>query len=171
MGEKKFSLILPWSIYLLLLFIILSMVSFGTYFFALYSPMVHFFRGGGCKDVPATSATSYLVPLFTLVYIVLFHLLLPYNLDVPSYFTNRLRYCAAWPERDRTLYNPAANNLLAAVPLLPVPHLRLLWPLCYKLRLASTNIVENSRPEMTFVGLIHSTAHPQSCTGPCILQL
>src|ERR1700683_3438767 len=57
-----------------------------------------------CKNVPATSATSYSVPLFTLVYIVLFHLLLPYNLDVPSYFTNRLRYCAAWPDRDRTLY-------------------------------------------------------------------
>jgi hypothetical protein len=47
------------------------------------------------------SATSYLVSLFTLIYLVLFHLILPYNLDIPSYLNNRLRYCAAWPERDK----------------------------------------------------------------------
>ena len=35
-GWKKISLILPWSIYLLLLFIILFMVTFGTYFFTPY---------------------------------------------------------------------------------------------------------------------------------------
>ena len=49
-------------------------------------------------------ATSYLVALFTIIYQVIFTLLLPYNLDVPSYFTNRLRYCAAWPKRIRILY-------------------------------------------------------------------
>ena len=82
------------------------MLNLGTYFSStLYSPTIHFFRG--CKNVPATSATSYLVPLFILIYFVLFHLILPYNLDIPSYFTNRLRYCAAWPERDRTLYRYA----------------------------------------------------------------
>ena len=66
----------------------------------LYSPLVRFFGGGGVR-IPAT---PYLVALFTLIYIVIFTLLLPYNLDVPSYFTNRLRYCAAWPKRIRILY-------------------------------------------------------------------
>jgi hypothetical protein len=49
-------------------------------------------------------ATSYLVPLFTLIYLVLFHLLLPSYLDVPCYLKNRQRYCLVWPERDWTLY-------------------------------------------------------------------
>jgi len=62
MGEKKFSLILPWSIYLLLLFIILSMVTFGTYFFALYSPMVRFFGGGGCKDPSHILFSTFIYP-------------------------------------------------------------------------------------------------------------
>src|ERR1700735_1272658 len=44
-------------------------------------------------------ATSYLVPLFTLIYLVLFHLLPPYHLDVPCYLTNRQRYCSVWSEK------------------------------------------------------------------------
>src|ERR1700691_1375769 len=44
-------------------------------------------------------ATSYLVPLFTLIYLVLFHLLPPYHLDVPCYLNNRQRYCSVWSER------------------------------------------------------------------------
>src|ERR1700691_6286549 len=43
-------------------------------------------------------ATSYLVPLFTLIYLVLFHLLPPYHLDVPCYLNNRQRYCSVWSE-------------------------------------------------------------------------
>ena len=54
-----------------------------------------------CKG---TRATPYLVPLFTLIYIVLFHLLLPSYLDVPCYLNNRQRYCSVWPERDWTHY-------------------------------------------------------------------
>src|ERR1700688_3881263 len=45
-------------------------------------------------------ATSYLVPSFTLIYIVLFHLLPPYYLDVPCYLNNRQRYCSVWSERE-----------------------------------------------------------------------
>src|ERR1700683_1299824 len=45
-------------------------------------------------------ATSYLVPLFTLIYIVLFHLLPQYYLDVPCYLNNRQRYCSVWSERE-----------------------------------------------------------------------
>src|ERR1700683_5848713 len=44
----------------------------------------------------------------------LFHLLLPYNLDVPSYLTNRQRYCSAWPERDWILYI-FLNNLFLSL--------------------------------------------------------
>jgi hypothetical protein len=91
-GWKKFSLILPWSIYLLLLFIILSMVTFGTYFFTLYSPMVCFFGGGGCKD-PSHILFS------TFIYLALPHLLPPYHLDVPCYLNNRQRYCSVWSKR------------------------------------------------------------------------
>jgi hypothetical protein len=47
-------------------------------------------------------ATSYLVPLFTLIYKVLLHLLLPSYLIVPCYLNNRQRYCSVWPEKDRT---------------------------------------------------------------------
>src|ERR1700677_1789023 len=45
-------------------------------------------------------ATSYLVLLFTLIYIVLFHLLPLYYLDVPCYLNNRQRYCSVWSERE-----------------------------------------------------------------------
>ena len=54
-----------------------------------------------CVRIPAT---SYLVPLFTLIYLVLFHLLLPSYLDLPCYLNNRQRYRSVWPERDWTLY-------------------------------------------------------------------
>jgi cellulose synthase/poly-beta-1,6-N-acetylglucosamine synthase-like glycosyltransferase len=50
-------------------------------------------------------ATSYLVPLFTLIYLVLLHLLLPSYLNVPCYLNNRQRYCSVWPEKDWTHYN------------------------------------------------------------------
>jgi hypothetical protein len=43
--------------------------------------------------------TSYLVLLFTQIYLVLFHLLPPYHLDVPCYLNNRQRYCSVWSER------------------------------------------------------------------------
>ena len=51
-----------------------------------------------CKGV-RIPATSYLIPLFTLIYVVLFHLLPPYYLDVPCYLNNRQRYCSVWSER------------------------------------------------------------------------
>ena len=79
-------------------------IIFFLFCFYAYSPMVCSFGGGGCKNVPATSATSYLVSLFILIYLVLFHPLPPYYLDVPCYLNNKLRYCAAWPESDRTFY-------------------------------------------------------------------
>ena len=44
-------------------------------------------------------ATSYLVPLFTLIYLVHFYILPPYHLDVPCYLNNRQRYCSVWSER------------------------------------------------------------------------
>ena len=56
-------------------------------------------------------ATSYLVPLFTLIYLVLLHLLLPSYLNVLCYLNNRQRYCSVWPERDRTLYTTYTNPL------------------------------------------------------------
>jgi hypothetical protein len=67
-------------------------------------------------------ATSYLVPLFTFVYIVLFTLLLPYNLDVPCYLTNRKRYCSVWPEKDKDSLHWSRTwlNLRHLDP--PVPH-------------------------------------------------
>src|SRR6202167_4694503 len=95
MGGFFFSLILPWSIYLLLLFIILSMVTFGTYFSYFTSLCFIFLEGEGVR-IPAT---SYLVPLFTLIYLVLFHLLPPFHLDVPCYLNNRQRYCSVWSDR------------------------------------------------------------------------
>src|ERR1700691_1931526 len=96
MGGNFFSLILPWSIYLLLLFIILSMVTFSTYFLSHFTPLWFVFSEGEGVRIPAT---SYLVPLFTLIYEVLFHLLPPYHLDVPCYLNNRQRYCSVWSER------------------------------------------------------------------------
>src|SRR6266481_7319204 len=56
-------------------------------------------------------ATSYLVPLFTLIYLVLFHLLLPSYLDVPCYLNNRQRYCSVWPERDWTPYTTCLSPM------------------------------------------------------------
>jgi hypothetical protein len=55
-------------------------------------------------------ATSYLIPLFTLIYLVLFHLLLPSHLDVPCYLNNRQRYCSVWPERDWTLFTQGISR-------------------------------------------------------------
>src|ERR1700689_567029 len=52
-----------------------------------------------CYPTVRIPATSYLVPLFTLIYLVLFHLLPPYHLDVPCYLNNRQRYCSVWSER------------------------------------------------------------------------
>ena len=60
-------------------------------------------------------ATSYLVPLFTLIYLVLLHLLLPSYLNVPCYLNNRQRYCSVWPERDRTHYT-SRNHHCACEP-------------------------------------------------------
>src|ERR1700691_1629667 len=57
-------------------------------------------------------ATSYLVPLFTLIYKVLFTLLLPYNLDVPCYLNNRQRYCSVWPEREDSLHSKCENCVI-----------------------------------------------------------
>src|SRR6202046_528619 len=68
------------------------MVTFGTYFFTLYSSMVCFFGGGGCKD-PSHILFS------TFIYLALPHLLPPYHLDVPCYLNNRQRYCSVWSER------------------------------------------------------------------------
>ena len=57
-------------------------------------------------------ATSYLVPLFTLIYLVLFHLLLPSYLDVPCYLNNRQRYCSVWPEREDSLHSKCENCVI-----------------------------------------------------------
>jgi hypothetical protein len=56
------------------------------------------------KEDVRVPATPYLVPLFTLIYLVLLHLLLPSHLDVPCYLNNRQRYCSVWPEKDWTLF-------------------------------------------------------------------
>src|ERR1700677_4514600 len=78
------------------------------YLFCLhFTPLRFIFLEGESVRIPAT---SYLVALFTLVYWILFHLLLPYNLDVPSYSTNRQRYCSTWPERDWILYTSYSRN-------------------------------------------------------------
>ena len=58
-----------------------------------------------CCTTVRIPATSYLIPLFTFIYQVLFHLLLPSHLDVPCYLTNRQRYCSALVWKDRTLYS------------------------------------------------------------------
>src|ERR1700735_2842333 len=63
-----------------------------------FTPLWFIFSEGEGVRIPAT---SYLVPLFTLIYLVLFHLLPPYHLDVPSYLNNRQRYCSVWSERLR----------------------------------------------------------------------
>ena len=76
---------------------------FSIYFILQFTPLWFVFSEGEGVRVPAT---SYLVPLFTLIYLVLFHLLLPSYLDVPCYLNNRQRYCSVWPERDWTPYMP-----------------------------------------------------------------
>ena len=81
----------------LTLFNYLTMVTFGTYFLLHFTPLQFVFLEGEGVRIPAT---SYLVPLFTLIYIVLFHLLPPYYLDVPCYLNNRQRYCSVWSERE-----------------------------------------------------------------------
>jgi hypothetical protein len=87
-GKKKISLVPFYNGQLLSSFIYLLL----PLSLSLVTPLQFvLFEGEGVK-IPAT---PYLVPFFTLIYLVLFYLLLPYNLDVPSYFTNRLRYCAA----------------------------------------------------------------------------
>src|ERR1700729_3848208 len=72
----------PWS---------LSVLAFSH-----FTPLWFVFSEGEGVRIPAT---SYLVPLFTLIYLVLFHLLPPYHLDVPCYLNNRQRYCSVWSER------------------------------------------------------------------------
>ena len=52
----------------------LTMVTFTLYFISLFTPLQFVFSEGEDVRVPAT---SYLVPLFTLIYKVLLHLLLP----------------------------------------------------------------------------------------------
>src|ERR1700730_2930788 len=37
--------------------------------------------------------------VYIYIYLVLFHLLPPYHLDVPCYLNNRQRYCSVWSER------------------------------------------------------------------------
>src|SRR6204780_1378642 len=64
--------------------------------FSHFTPLWFVFSEGEGVRIPAT---SYLVPLFTLIYLVLFHLLPPYHLDVPCYLNNRQRYCSVWSER------------------------------------------------------------------------
>ena len=83
------------------------MVNFSIYFILQFTSLRFVFSEGEDVRIPAT---SYLVPLFTLIYLVLFHLLLPSYLDVPCYLNNRQRYCSVWPERDWTLYT-FLNNL------------------------------------------------------------
>jgi hypothetical protein len=77
----------------------LTMVTFALYFIPLFTPLWFVLSEG--EDVKGP-ATSYLVPLFTLIYKVLLHLLLPSYLIVPCYLNNRQRYCSVWPEKDRT---------------------------------------------------------------------
>ena len=74
-------IILPWSLSVLTFFynfgLVLSGViipNLGTYFLLHFTPLRFVFSEGEGVRIPAT---SYLVPLFTLIYIVLFHLLLP----------------------------------------------------------------------------------------------
>ena len=62
-------------------------------------------------------ATPYLVPLFTLIYKVLLHLLLPSYLIVPCYLNNRQRYCSVWPEKDRTPFTTSEIQLQIIKPL------------------------------------------------------
>ena len=75
----------------------LTMVTFALYFISLFTPLRFVLSEGEGVRIPAT---SYLVSLFTLIYLVLFHLLLPSYLDVPCYLNNRQRYCSVWPERE-----------------------------------------------------------------------
>jgi hypothetical protein len=49
--------------------------------------------------------------LFTLIYEVLLHLLLPSYLIVPCYLNNRQRYCSVWPEKDRTPFTEAMAEM------------------------------------------------------------
>jgi hypothetical protein len=56
----------------------------STYFLCVL-PLVRSFRRGGCKDGLAASATSYLVALFTFVYLILFTLT-PHTLNVSYYY-------------------------------------------------------------------------------------
>jgi hypothetical protein len=86
----------------------LTMVTFTLYFISLFTPLRFVLSEGEGVRIPAT---SYLVSLFTLIYLVLFHLI-PYNLDIPSYLNNRLRYCAAWLERDKHSLHFFAQSFL-----------------------------------------------------------
>jgi len=83
--------------FLFLFIIYLSMVTFALYFISLFTPLQFVLSEGEGVRIPAT---SYLVSLFTLIDLVLFHLLLLSCLDVPCYLNNRQRYCSVWPERE-----------------------------------------------------------------------
>jgi hypothetical protein len=59
-----------------------------------FNPSIRQLQKWFCKlSFVRVPATSYLVPLFTLIYLVLLHLLLPSYLNVPCYLNNRQRYC------------------------------------------------------------------------------
>src|ERR1700683_5610789 len=91
--------------------------------FSHFTPLQFVFSEGEGVRIPAT---SYLVPLFTLIYLVLFHFLLPSHLDVPCYLDNRQRYCSVWPEKVKTLYIKRSSLLLSFSTLFtkahPLPH-------------------------------------------------
>src|ERR1700683_1875642 len=58
-----------------------------------------------CKDTSHILFSTFIYP----IYIVLFHLLPPYYLDVPCYLNNRQRYCSVWSEREG-LFTPTHSN-------------------------------------------------------------
>ena len=99
MGEKLINLlVLPMDYYLVAcylamvnLFILLFICGQFCYLSSPFTPLWFVLSEGDVLRIPAT---SYLVPLFTHIYKVLFYLLLSSHLDVPCYLTNRQRYCS-----------------------------------------------------------------------------
>src|SRR6202050_4085613 len=83
--------LLTYFYYLLFYPLSLSVLTFSH-----FTPLRFVFSEGEGVRIPAT---SYFVSLFTLIYLVLFHLLPPYHLDGPCYLNNRQRYCSVWSER------------------------------------------------------------------------
>ena len=93
-GHVLLFLIIHSWIYSVLSLLLTSWTSTYTLLFTLYFSCLKY------TLVVRIPATSYLVSLFTLIYEVLFYLLLPSYLDVPRYLNNRQRYCSVWPERE-----------------------------------------------------------------------